>query len=226
MFSNIINSISPWVSIITGVISLFTFLYVTVGGIIIKKKVVLHSIGPKPVVFRVQQRNYNVQQITNVVSARYFDGGTVPPHVRQEIIKLTAPTAMKELKKLTTSTMPSLFVNLTNHPSTQWDEFQLAEARKYGEIIDIPFPQVESTCGEAQIAQLAKEYEKLIMQKSAKHTPIVHIMGEMTFTYALVRFLRNHGIRCLASTTERVAETLPSGEKVSTFKFVRFRDYE
>lgn len=225
MLSTFIDHWGPWVSIITGVISLFTFLYVTVGGIVFKKKVVLHSLGPEQVRFRVQLRNYNVQQITNVVSARYFNGGTVPPHVRQEIIEMTAPTAMKELKKDKAKSQPVMFVNLTNHSSEKWDVAQRAEALAFGPIIDIAFPAIDATCNEWQIDALVCEYEKTILQKTANHTPIVHVMGEMNFTYALVKRLRQRGITCVASTTERVVDE-HDGQKTSTFKFVKFRRYE
>ncbi|MCQ2275139.1 MAG: hypothetical protein MJZ86_10140 [Bacteroidales bacterium] len=225
MFTTFINQLGPWVSIITGVISLFTFMYVTVGGIIFKKKVVLHSLGPEQVTFRIQLRNYNVQQITNVVSARFFDGGTVPPHVRQEIIGITAPTAMKEFRKNKAKSQPSIFVNLSNHPAEKWSDNQIFEAKKYGPIIDIAFPSIDSLCSEYQIEKLADEYEKNILQKTAKRTPVVHIMGEMNFTYALVKRLRRRGIVCVASTTERLVEE-HDGQKTSTFKFVKFRRYE
>lgn len=225
MLSEIIYYIGPWVSIITGVVSLFTFLYVTVGGIVFKKKVVLYSLGAEPVRFRIQLRNYNVQQITNVVSACYFDGGPVPPHVRQEIIGLTAPTAMKGLRKSKAKAQPSLFVNLSNHPSEAWGDDQLSAAKKYGSIINIPFPAIDASCDENQMRKLVGEYEKMVLQKSAGHTPIVHIMGEMNFTYSLVKRLRQRDIVCVASTTERVAEER-EGQKTSTFKFVKFRNYE
>lgn len=225
MLSEIIKYIGPWVSIITGVISLFTFLYVTVGGVVFKKKVVLHSLGVDPVRFRVQLRNYNVQQITNVVSARFFDGGTVPPHVRQEIIGITAPTAMKEFRTSKAKSQPSIFVNLSNHPAERWSDDQLSEARRFGPIIDIPFPSIDSSIDEIQLKTLTCEYEKTILQKTANHTPIVHVMGEMNFTYALVKRLRQRGITCVASTTERVVDE-HDGQKTSTFKFVKFRRYE
>lgn len=225
MISNLINSINPWVSIITGIFSICTFLYVTVGGRVIRKPVRLHSLGPEPVRFHVQLRNYNVQQITNVVSARYFAGGTVPPHVRQEIIALTAPIAMKELQKNKAQTKSSLFINLTNHPSEKWGEKQRSEALALGPIVDIPFPMVDSSCDEQQMAELVTEYEKKILKVSADKKPIVHVMGELNFTYSLVNRLRQRGIVCVASTTERVVEDC-EGKKVSTFTFVKFRRYE
>jgi hypothetical protein len=52
----------------------------------------------------------------------------------------------------------------------------------------------------------------------------VHIMGEMTFTFALVNLLKEVGIKCIASTTKRNVEEI-DGKHVSTFQFVQFREY-
>lgn len=51
-------------------------------------------------------------------------------------------------------------------------------------------------------------------------------MGEMTFTYALVKRLKEAGIRCVASTTKRICTENADGSRTSQFNFVRFRDYE
>ena len=58
-----------------------------------------------------------------------------------------------------------------------------------------------------------------------KENTVVHVMGEMTFTYNLVTALKEVGIVCLASTTERLVKMMPDGKKVSEFKFVQFREY-
>ena len=35
-----------------------------------------------------------------------------------------------------------MFINYTNHPSDAWGEKQREEASKYGEILDIHFPDI------------------------------------------------------------------------------------
>ena len=35
-----------------------------------------------------------------------------------------------------------MFINYTNHPSASWGEKQTDEAKKYGEIVDMPFPNI------------------------------------------------------------------------------------
>ena len=54
---------------------------------------------------------------------------------------------------------------------------------------------------------------------------VVHVMGEMTFTYNLANTLKEEGITCLASTTERNTIMTSDGKKISEFKFVQFREY-
>jgi hypothetical protein len=54
----------------------------------------------------------------------------------------------------------------------------------------------------------------------------IHVMGEMTFVHQFVKRATAAGLRCVASTTERLAVDHPDGSKTSEFRFVRFRDYE
>lgn len=121
----------------------------------------------------------------------------------------------------------SLFINLTNHHSSLWSESQLAAARGYGEIHDVPFPQIDGMADEKAIAELVQKTIADIQQMSENWTcrVTVHIMGEMTFTYAMVQALTRMGITCLASTTERIVEEGPDGRKVVQFRFERFREY-
>lgn len=41
--------------------------------------------------FSIKRKYYDVQNITNIVSANFYDGGQVPPEIRREIIELTCP---------------------------------------------------------------------------------------------------------------------------------------
>ena len=115
-----------------------------------------------------------------------------------------------------------MFLNLSNHPSLNWTEPQLAAAGGESQVIDLPFPTVSPDGDEAYIEQLANEYYNKIIEMQDVTT--VHIMGEMTFCYKLITKLKAHNIRCLASTTKR--ETVEeNGVKISKFNFVRFREY-
>lgn len=117
-----------------------------------------------------------------------------------------------------------MFINLTNHPSDKWSKDQLEAARKYGEVVDLSFPIIEPTYSKDDIMLLVKECAEAIMGIKEGDT-FVHIMGEMTFTYNLVNALKDAGITCLASTTERNTIITPDGKKISEFKFVQFREY-
>ena len=41
--------------------------------------------------FKIKRKYYDVQNITNIVSANFYGGGKVPDEIRQEIIMLTSP---------------------------------------------------------------------------------------------------------------------------------------
>lgn len=116
-----------------------------------------------------------------------------------------------------------MFINLTNHPSSGWSEEQLSAAKKYGEVVDISFPNIEPYFTSKDINELADEAVEGVKLLDAH--PVVHVMGEMTFTYAVVSRLKVLGITCVASTTERLVKMMPDGKKISEFKFVQFREY-
>ena len=120
--------------------------------------------------------------------------------------------------------MKNIFVNFTNHPFSQWEEFQLKEARKYGEIVDIPFPVIDPKLNILEIKNLAKDYVDKIVNLDAEKI-VVHIMGEMTFTYCAVNMLQQLGIQCVASTTRRDTIIAEDGSKISKFHFEQFRPY-
>ena len=119
--------------------------------------------------------------------------------------------------------MPTtVFVNLTNHPSRDWDAAQTAAALALAERIeDLPFPNVRPQAPEADLPTLADGCVALV-PKSATHALV---QGEFTLAFEIVRRLQQRGVTCLAATTERVTEDAGDGRKTSTFGFVRFRAY-
>lgn len=119
------------------------------------------------------------------------------------------------------------FLNISNHPSGRWTERQLEAAKGYGDIIDIPFPQIEPEAGTEDIALLAEEY----LRKIEPHeVSAVMVQGEFTFSYALIKRLRKMNITVVAACTKRKVEEqiLPDGAVVknSIFEFCGFREYE
>lgn len=119
-----------------------------------------------------------------------------------------------------------MFINLSNHPSLNWSAEQLEVARhRGGDIVDIPFPTVLATADEKEVACLAKEYAYDIISHYDPKRDVLHVMGEMCFSFALVRLLQQAGFVCVASTSERVVREVEPGHKEVFFHFIRFRRY-
>lgn len=116
-----------------------------------------------------------------------------------------------------------MFINLTNHPSENWSQEQIKAACQYGDIVDLHFPIIEPFSTKKEIDELADTTVEGIM--TLDNNPVVHVMGEMTFTYAVVSRLKSLGVICVASTTERLVKMMSDGKKISDFKFVQFREY-
>jgi len=116
-----------------------------------------------------------------------------------------------------------MLLNLSNHPSAQWPENQLHTAeQKFADIYDLSFPNIDPSWGTSEIEKLAEKYLALILEKKPN---AVHIMGEFTFTFALVSRLQKRDLSCIASTTERIVEETSDGKLKNTFQFIRFREY-
>lgn len=118
-----------------------------------------------------------------------------------------------------------MFINYTNHISANWNDKQLNEARKYGEIADISFPAVDPLATRDEIISLAiKEANKIIeMAPNA-----VLIQGEMTLTYNIILILKENNIKTLCACSERIVKEIIQDDKTSKqsiFQFVKFREY-
>jgi hypothetical protein len=119
-----------------------------------------------------------------------------------------------------------MLVNLTNHPFNEWDETQQKTAISlFGEVVDIPFPTVPPEADSSEINTLANEYLKKIQTIAHNNEVVVHIMGEMTFCFALIQKLQKENIKCIASTTGRKVRYMPTGERAIEFNFIQFREY-
>ena len=125
---------------------------------------------------------------------------------------------------MNTNEPKNVFINLSNHPSSGWSEEQSAAAGAHGEIVDMAFPVVAPDATHEQVKVLAEQCVTEILAQSSGGVTTVHVMGEMTLTYRIVRLLKRRGIRCVASTTERRV-TEVDGKKLSEFRFVQFREY-
>lgn len=120
-----------------------------------------------------------------------------------------------------------MLINLSNHPSAKWPEEQLKAANTlYGAVVDMPFPNIDPEWDTARVAALAGEFaDRCNSMLPVGDINAVHIMGEMIFTHHFVNLTKGPGVNCVASTTIRVVQINDAGEKVSRFKFVKFRNY-
>lgn len=118
-----------------------------------------------------------------------------------------------------------MFVNISNHNSDHWSAAQREAAMKYGEIVDIAFPSVDPKDSAEAVERLAEQYVQRVMELGVGTGDAVHVMGEMTFCYALIGMLRDKGIVCVASTTERIKVERPDGTFITEFNFQQFRRY-
>ncbi len=119
-----------------------------------------------------------------------------------------------------------MLINLSNHPSSRWQTDQLQAANtQYGEVCDIAFPEVPPMASKEDVAQLAETCVCDIAKIAPATEAVVHVMGEMTLTYAIVTRLKDKGYRCVASTTIREVFEEEPGKKVVLFKFTQFREY-
>ena len=123
-----------------------------------------------------------------------------------------------------------MLINLSNHPSTRWNEKQMnATIEEYGSVQDIQFPNIPPAATTKEVRQMAKTYVQQIRElaKNEDNQPFAaHVMGEMTFMFRVVKLLRRSGIECVASTTERNTIENDDGSKTFLFNFVQFRAYD
>lgn len=118
-----------------------------------------------------------------------------------------------------------MLLNLSNHPSDKWPENQKTAAAQFGKIFDIPFPNIPPDASSEEVNALAKNYLAKIQALASEGKITIHLMGELTFCFALVKLLKQEGITCIASTTERISVAAEDGTKTSQFRFVQFRSY-
>ena len=118
-----------------------------------------------------------------------------------------------------------MLINLSNHPSQYWGDRQMEAACCYGDVVDLPFPVVAPDADSQKLQIMAQDCVQKILSMGDVNSITVHIMGEMTFTFMVVTRLKELGIRCVASTTERKVTYTSDGVKQTEFSFVRFREY-
>lgn len=99
-------------------------------------------------------------------------------------------------------------------------------AKKYGQILDMKFPDIPADYTEQDIEILTNKYFDDILKSKCS---CVMCQGEFSFVYCLVSKLKEAGIKAVAACSERNVEEIQNSEGISskkvTFQFVRFREY-
>ena len=121
-----------------------------------------------------------------------------------------------------------MFVNYSNHPSSGWEDTQISAALKYGSITVVHFPVVPADCDEDYIQELAEKEAEIIIEMLDEESAVM-VQGEFTLTYALVKRLKQAGIRVVSACTERnvINKVDENGDVIKEvrFHFTRFREY-
>lgn len=136
--------------------------------------------------------------------------------------------ATPENKKILGSdNLKNLFINHTNHASSNWSPEQRTAAEIYGEIVDFPFPNIDAHFDENKISELVEENAKKIIEMNPA---AVLCHGEYSYTYAMINYLKKNNVLVIAATSERVVEEIVTEDgatqRTSVFRFVRFRQYQ
>ena len=134
-----------------------------------------------------------------------------------------------------------MFINYTNHPSASWGEKQTDEAKKYGEIVDMPFLNISPQMTIQELMKLAKEHgDNIIAGVEYEENSAVLCQGESVFTYMLVNYLLSkklgahrwqsglRNLKVLSAVSERKVVEIVDGDvtqKKSEFYFEGFREY-
>lgn len=120
-----------------------------------------------------------------------------------------------------------MLINFSNHPSSRWEDEQIQAAGRYGEVHDLPFPNVDPLATSNDIQALACRYAE---QMLALSPTAVLCQGEFGLAFAVVNKLKQAGVLCIHACSKRdVVETQDESgctTRVSVFRFVQFRAYE
>ena len=116
-----------------------------------------------------------------------------------------------------------MLINCSNHNNDRWSPDQIQAAiQLYGApIVYLPFPSIHHTEDTSIVVKKAEEFGDSIQQIPCPEgqDKVVLVMGEMCFTFNLVRVLKSRRIRVVHACSDRYNTT------ANRFVFARFRDY-
>ncbi len=122
-----------------------------------------------------------------------------------------------------------MFVNYSNHASGKWPEKQRREAQKYGEIVDVPFPDIPVSATTEEVEVIAdKEFQRIQEVIGTEESAVVLCQGEFTLAYHIISLCRRHRIPAVCAVSQRVVHEMNEGDVVHKsveFRFQGFRRY-
>ena len=121
-----------------------------------------------------------------------------------------------------------MLINVSNHPHAKWSEKQSKTAKKlFGEVVDFPFPLISAAATSEDIDRLVDSAVDSI--DAVENCKSVMVQGEYTYTFRLVRALKERGFHCYAAESARIAEESMDENgnpvKKSVFIFEQFLEY-
>jgi len=89
-----------------------------------------------------------------------------------------------------------VFLNFTNHPTSKWNDQQIAEAKKFGEIVDVSFPVIPPEASDFEVSHIINKtlgealfyYDELGESNVQRRHITLHVMGEMSGFFHAVMF--------------------------------------
>lgn len=114
-------------------------------------------------------------------------------------------------------------LNISNDPFCDRTLLQKETAiDQYTSIEDISFPKILVAKEDAELSYLVEKYFNRVQEQKPT---VIHMMGEIVFTFQLITKLKSLDILCIASISDGIVTEQANGLKTGIFYFVRFRKY-
>lgn len=120
--------------------------------------------------------------------------------------------------------MKKTFVNFSNLHTNRWSDTMLDAAMDLaddGEIVNVPFPQVDPGASSEQIEIMAKD---CLLKIINKNPAAVFCQGEFSLCFKVVCLLKENNIPAYTLCNERIISK-EDGKSISGFRFVQFRKF-
>ena len=116
-----------------------------------------------------------------------------------------------------------MFINISNRPHYEWNTYQYETARAFGEIRDIPFPEVPATVTKDEVKRMAEEVfiESGGLRMLNKEVDVILCQGESSLMWHIVNIFKNTGFTCVVPCFK---EEKNQEDGTTKLNFVQFRE--